>query len=819
VRLKTKILLFVTLFPLLMLGQDNNFKVFFEKAYIHSDKTYYAAGEDIWFKAYLVNAQTGLRISTSKVLYVELISPVAKVLYREVIALQNGLGEGDFSLPANAASGNYRIRAYTNWMQNFGDLFIFEKTIQVAAEPSVKSTIPGHYNPSFVKEALPNQEPGKNQLGFYPEGGSLVAGVTSQVGFKAADLYGKGISITGKIIDSKGDSVTSFTTSHAGLGSFVFTPVAGMTYKATGKYFNNEMFETGLPVALNSGYTLGVLQSGSNVFLKLNSVPGAAVAANAKLLVIVRNAGKKVFTDSSFQFAGNEAVINITKSALPQGINIVTLYDEKRRPACERLFYVENKPPVNLRLATDKSSYSNKEKATVKIEVTNAQGEPVQARLSLAATNAAIIPSAKNNIVSYLGLESEIRGDIENPIAYFDVANTKRLQQLDLLLLTQGWRQFVWRRLLDTSVVIKYMPEPGITLSGRVQKLLGKKGLAGMNVTLYAEKSSGDKLFLTKTREDGRFFMDGLPLHGRQDVRFSARNGKTMKREGLVTLDSLYGKPYPVSKITDLVFDTSAITHNFWRQAARSQKIMRDEYARDRGDLENVTVVAERKLIRLAEDVGMPFGADSFYTISTSDAQYKTLENFILQRYPGAVSNADQDGFFFYGERGARLRPRWVVDGSEDRFSTGNSMDINEETGQREGAYDRVDYFNIPINKVKSVSVTPFYNQRSEKIFVVQLSLLPGALDLPDFTILNATIDGYYQARKYYEPGFESTNGNLIKSDLRSTLFWSPTLQTDANGKASVTYTNNTSPSVQVCVQGITDTGVPVAGILTYPVK
>jgi hypothetical protein len=92
-------------------------------------------------------------------------------------------------------------------------------------------------------------------------------------------------------------------------------------------------------------------------------------------------------------------------------------------------------------------------------------------------------------------------------------------------------------------------------------------------------------------------------------------------------------------------------------------------------------------------------------------------------------------------------------------------------------------------------------------------------MDRPDFTILNATIDGYYEARKYFEPSFESTNGNIIKSDLRSTLFWAPVVQTDANGKASVTYSNNTSASVQVCVEGITDTGIPVAGILTYPVK
>ena len=817
---KISILLFICCVPFLSIGQQtNNFKLFFEKVYVHCDRSYYAAGEDIWFKAYLLNAQTGLRINTSNVLYVELISPAAKIISREVISLQAGLGEGDFILPDNAASGNYRIRAYTNWMQNFNDLFIFEKTIQVAAEPSVKSTVPEHYTPTIVNEFAPVRPPGSNHIGFYPEGGNLVAGIQSQIAFKSVDYYGNSIAISGKVINANGDSVAALTTSHAGLGSFVFTPQAGITYKAVGKYATKEMFELPLPSALSTGYVMGVSEVDGNVVIKLASDATTATNVAGNLMLVVRNLGKKAFTDSSIKLDHQNAIISIAKNSLPQGINIVTLYDEKRRPACERLFYIDNKPPIGLKIITDKPSYESRENVTVNMQVTDAQGQPVQARLSLAVTDATVVPSGKSNIVSYLGLESEIKGDVDNPAQYFDITNSKRLAPLDLLLQTQGWRQFLWRRLLDTSVVIKYMPEPGITLSGKVQKLLGSKGLSGMNVTLYAEKSKGDKLFLTKTNEDGRYFIDGLPLYGQQDVRVSTRNSKTLKREGQILLDPLYGKPYPIRKMSDIVFDTSAATHNFWQLAAKFRKIMHDEDVMDKGELQNVTVIGKQKMIHLADDVGMVFGADSLFTIKTADAEYKTLENFILQRYPGAYSNADQDGFFFYGGGGARIRPRWVVDGKEDRFSTGNAMNVDEETGQNDGVFDRVDYFNIPINKVKTVAVTPMVNQRGQGIMLIRLSLLPGAFDVPDFTILNTTINGYYEARKYYEPNFVSTTGNVKRSDLRTTIFWAPTLQTDANGKASITYTNSTAKSVEVCVEGITDTGVPVAAALKYGAK
>lgn len=814
------ILLFSAVLPLLSIGQQANaIKLFFEKSYVQSDKASYVAGEDIWFKAYLVNAQTKVRINTSNVLYVELISPIGKVLDRETINLQNGLGEGDFALPANAATGNYRIRAYTNWMQNFGDLFMFEKIIQVAAEPTVKKTFPERYVPTFVRENMPPNLPGSNHILFFAEGGNMVLGVQSQLAFKAVDSYGIGISIKGKIINSNGDSITTFTTSHAGMGSFVFAPQAGLVYKAVGKYANREMFEVELPSALPIGYVMGISDEDNKIKIKLQADATTANKLSGKLMVIIKSIGKKAFTDSSIILVNQQAMVTIAKSSLPQGINIVTLYDEKRRPTCERLFYVDNGPAVNFKITTDKPSYDSREKATANILVTNAQGEPVQARLSMAVTNAIIVPSSNSSIVSYLNLESEIRGVIENSVQYFDITNTKRLPQLDLLLQTQGWRQFLWRRLLDTTIVIKYMPEPGITLSGKVEKLLSKKGLPDMNITLYAEKSKGDKLLLTTTNADGRYFMDGLPLYGQQDVRLSARNSKSLKREGKILLDSLYGKPYPVSKASDLIFDTSAVTHNFWQQAAKLKKTMLDEDIKDKGELQNVTVIGQQKTIRLTEDVGMRFGADSLFVIKTADGEYKTLENFILQRYPGAFTNADQDGFFFYGDGGARLRPRWVVDGREDRFGTGNSMDVDEETGRNDGAYDRVDYFNIPINKVKTVAVTPIINQSGKQIMVIHLTLLPGALDVPDFTIVNATINGYYEARKYYEPTFVSNTGNVKKSDLRTTIFWAPMLQTDADGKVSVTFTNSTSKSVEVCVEGITDGGIPVAATLKYSVK
>lgn len=102
-----------------------------EKIHVHLDKPYYAVGDNIWFKAYVVNSEKNELSNLSKILYVELIDDRDAVKQSARITLTDGLGWGDFQLSDTLHEGNYRIRAYTTWMRNFGDEFFFDKTITV----------------------------------------------------------------------------------------------------------------------------------------------------------------------------------------------------------------------------------------------------------------------------------------------------------------------------------------------------------------------------------------------------------------------------------------------------------------------------------------------------------------------------------------------------------------------------------------------------------------------------------------------------------------------------------------------------------------
>ncbi len=102
-----------------------------EKVYLHLDKPYYAIGDNIWFKAYVVDAKTSTPSTLSNILYVELINERDSIAKQLKIPMESGITWADFKLADSLSEGNYRIRAYTQWMRNAGPDFFFDKTLKI----------------------------------------------------------------------------------------------------------------------------------------------------------------------------------------------------------------------------------------------------------------------------------------------------------------------------------------------------------------------------------------------------------------------------------------------------------------------------------------------------------------------------------------------------------------------------------------------------------------------------------------------------------------------------------------------------------------
>lgn len=233
-----------------------------ERVYLHIDRDYYNTGDDVWFKAYVIDASTNKLSPNTNNLHVELISSTSKIIQSRILRIEAGIGNGDFHLTDSLPSGRYRIRAYTNYMRNFDDLFFFTREIVII------NLIDGGNELNDSIKYIEN----KIYISFFPEGGSLIDNVTSIIAFKAVNSIGKGCDVTGELFSSKGDLITTFKSSHLGMGYFNLKPVSGLNYYAVIKSHDGMEYRAEIPKSFSNGVTIHVLVIQDNkLLIKVNT--------------------------------------------------------------------------------------------------------------------------------------------------------------------------------------------------------------------------------------------------------------------------------------------------------------------------------------------------------------------------------------------------------------------------------------------------------------------------------------------------------------------------------------------------------------------
>ncbi|TXI71431.1 MAG: hypothetical protein E6Q41_00235, partial [Cyclobacteriaceae bacterium] len=318
-----------------------------EKLYIHLDKPFYAAGDNLWFKAYLVEASLHHLDSQSRVVYVDLIDDTKTIFKRQMLYASGGVTFGDFQLPDTLREGRYAIRAYTNYMKNFGEDFFFTREFSVLnplrAEIVSDTT-------RFKADSL--------ELEFFPEGGNLVACGFNRLAFKALGPDGKGINVEGNIFDENERVVASFKAQHTGMGLIQLNPVAGKKYHAriTKPYVVKRMYP--LPAVHDKGYIMQVdaVNNGVKVIVFTNA---DKPSGDATVNIIVQSRGLAYFAQQGTVRNGAFFTL-IKRSQLPEGVSQITVFDSEGRPVAERLIHVSHNENIKLQVTTDTAVYGKR---------------------------------------------------------------------------------------------------------------------------------------------------------------------------------------------------------------------------------------------------------------------------------------------------------------------------------------------------------------------------------------------------------------------------------------------------------------------------
>ncbi|NSW95614.1 MAG: hypothetical protein HPY62_12980, partial [Bacteroidales bacterium] len=360
-----------------------------EEMYLHLDRYYYIAGEDIWFSMYCFDRASGNLSVKSLIAYVELLNPWNVPVLQARFSLTSGRGEGYLLLPDTLSCGKYTIRAYTNWMKNFLPQNCFMQDLEICN--AIKET--DFFNKQY-------SDPDERLLKFYPEGGNLINGTANKVAVKSTFNAENKVNYQGIIVTDTRDTVAGFTIPESGYGVFSLIPETGKQYYAV---FNGE--SVSLPPASEEKISLRVDSVSEDLTeLGLNFSPHRSFSSDKKFFMVIRNMGKiMLIREISVSDIVNKITIPVAE--IKPGINHAVLLSDEGEVLSERLFYLPEKESLDLTAAFD-TVYRRREKVIVNTDESGTTYGSMLSDVSISVAPALFSGSLKG-IKNYMIFASE----------------------------------------------------------------------------------------------------------------------------------------------------------------------------------------------------------------------------------------------------------------------------------------------------------------------------------------------------------------------------------------------------------------------------
>jgi hypothetical protein len=756
-----------------------------EKIFLHTDKDFYVAGEILWFKIYYADGASHKPIDLSKIVYVEIINADGKAELQSKISMEPGQSSGSFYLPITLNSGNYTIRAYTNWMKNFDPAYFFEKKVTIV-------------------NTLKNPEPPVRKdssgvtIDFFPEGGNLVSDIQSKIGFRATDGEGRGIDFSGFVINETGDTVTRFSPFKFGIGNFLFKPLTGHTYRTIISLADGRVINRSLPGSYSSGYVMNLSDNGRGylrIAVYTKKLPGeqnteqVLLAAHSRQVLHIVE--EKIIDNS------DSTVFLIDKTKIGQGITHFTLFNANSKPVCERLFFIKPGTAIVLNAKADQDFYTTRHKVNLSVSAQYDPGEKSALNLSASVFNIDTLQQADQaDIFNYMWLTSDIAGDIESPGFYFtdkpgvDIA-------IDNLMLTYGWRRFKWNDVLNAkNTFIKFLPEyNGQLISGRIKDIRDDK--PGNNLSAFLSIPGRPfGFYVSKSNTDGLVQFEVKNYYG---------NGTLITRPNLQT-DSFY-------KVE--------ILSPYIQAGTRTKYPPYVPKAATKEELLNLSINMQVQNIysgNMLKNFGAPVIADTLPFFGYPEATYllddykrfTTMEE-VLREYVQEIN---------VGVRNGKLILKMFAP-SLNGFYDGDMLVLLDGVPLSEP--NKI--FTYDPLKVKRLDVIQNRYVLGPFIFngIASFSTYGGVFDgfSLDPRLVAIDYEGLQLQREFYSPVYETKEQSEKRiPDFRNTLLWSPDITTDQDGKTLIQfYTSDRTGKYMVVLQGMSANGNFVSAHTFFEVK
>ena len=797
-----------------------------EKAYLHFDNTSYYVGDTIWFKAYVTLAEKQVFSSISRPLYVELVDQAGHVTDKQIIKLSQGEGSGQFVLPQSMLSGYYEVRAYTRWMLAFSDPQYFSRTLpiyQLSHSDQLERSI-STYELSPSMEKRPEETREKLSLRFFPEGGQLVEGVTSQVAFKAESKNEGNLQLSGTLYTKEGQEITSFETLHDGMGAFEYTPSA---LPAIAKVnFQGKKYEFTLPKALPSGYVLKVDNNAGAISV---TVSCNAATPQDTLAVFISHQGRPHAYQLIHCQANEPQQFTVLSRKLPAGVLQISLLNRAGNTLCDRFVFASPRAPLQISPKGLKEIYAPYAPIRCELQLNNAIGEPIPGKLSVSIRDAVRSDYMEydNNIFTDLLLTSDLKGYIHQPGYYFTESSLRKQKELDILLMVHGWRKYDMTQQIGISPFTPLqLPESQLILYGQVKSTILKNKLKDIALSVMVKRDAEIITGQTVTDENGHFSIPLEDFEGSMEAVIQTRKvGKERNKDASILIDRHFSPATRAYGYKELHPEWGNIAH--WQQEAEKfDSLYMDSIRRVDGLylLDEVEIKSKRR--RQSTNMATKINEqsiDAYYDIRQAVDQLRD-NGKVVTTIPEVMEKLNP---LFYWDRKDnsctyRQKPICYIMDNKILSSTEVNMMLTEIDGlasiiisKGTGGVDDEIIQNTKMSNSNDVDVSEL-----DKYSIFYLIPLPrhDVLNKHETAALGTrqtVMQGYTPALEYYSPAYPDKELYMNKADKRRTLYWNPSVQTDENGKAVIECYNN-QYSTPLIIQAETLSNDGKLGSVTY---
>ena len=639
---------------------------------------------------------------------------------------------------------------------------------------------------------------------FLPEGGNLIAGIEQVVAFKAIGIDGRAVEVEGSVLTKSGEKVCDIRSEHCGMGKFTLNAQVGETYIATLSTKEGVSRSFTLPVAQPEGCVISLKTDTANRLLL--QILTTEIYPRHNLVAIVQSRGIVNYVVEDLSHA-----LRIPLEKLRSGVAQISVIDKTtRKVVAQRLFFVRG-TVASAAITSNVKRFSPREFVQLDFAIKSSAGNAVKGDFVVSVTDADLLKEDKNadNIFSYMLLNSELKGHIENPTYYFEADDAKHNEHLDLVMLTHGWRRYNINSILAGKKPFITQPfEREQSISGGIKSTFGRT----RNTSVMIFRNRKDYLGVHDLNSSNRFFITGIDSPDTTTYILQALNKNGSSDRVRIKVEP---QVYPVAPaIAREVFQKktfSSLTEEYMMRSKQS-------YFEDGGmpviDIDAVEIIAKRSVT-----YDYSSSLNDFNTVSGDMTRFVSIFD-ALQRF----RNLEVEGNNVYIRSTKDRSPvidHTSSDTGSDENNFGGDIEINmdDKADLMPAVYVNGTQMDMgiidayPMSEVISVSYLDKFESMAAGMGSETGAIILHVKDINarEKFLINSMaeviVPGYAAPVEFYAPDYAMKN-DKSKKDNRTTIAWVPMLQSNSLGDASVSFwTADRQSNYRVVIEGITADG------------